>query len=101
MQQYLWVRSDDSMTAGEAGVLTVHLRKAAGLLDADVFDKSDAYAVIRLGGQTHTSRVVDNSLNPEWGQVRTVHRVCRATYLKLLEVTWRAGAALTRAYALK
>ena len=70
MQQYLWVRSDDSMTAGEAGVLTVHLRKAAGLLDADVFDKSDAYAVIRLGGQTHTSRVVDNSLNPEWGQVR-------------------------------
>ena len=52
--------------------------------------------MIRLGGQTHTSRVVDNSLDPEWGQVRTVHRVCRATYLKLLEVTWRAGAALTR-----
>ena len=48
MQQYLWVRSDDSMTAGEAGVLTVHLRKAAGLLDADVFDKSDAYAVIHF-----------------------------------------------------
>ena len=51
MQQYLWVRSDDSMTAGEAGVLTVHLRKAAGLLDADVFDKSDAYAVIRINNR--------------------------------------------------
>ena len=33
-------------------------------------DKSDPYVVLSLGGQKHTSRVVDNNLNPEWGQAR-------------------------------
>ncbi|KAM6364859.1 LOW QUALITY PROTEIN: extended synaptotagmin-1 [Pluvialis apricaria] len=57
------------------GVVRVHLRAARDLRSKDRFmgglveGKSDPYAVLRVGTQLVTSRVVDNNLNPTWDEV--------------------------------
>ncbi|KAM6039082.1 LOW QUALITY PROTEIN: extended synaptotagmin-1 [Chlamydotis macqueenii] len=57
------------------GVVRVHLRGARDLRSKDRFmgglvrGKSDPYAVLRVGTQVATSRVVDNDLNPTWDEV--------------------------------
>ncbi|XP_053907435.1 extended synaptotagmin-1 isoform X2 [Cuculus canorus] len=57
------------------GVVRVHLRAARELRSKDRFmgglvgGKSDPYAVLRVGTQVATSRVIDNSLDPTWDEV--------------------------------
>ncbi|NXX81924.1 ESYT1 protein, partial [Urocolius indicus] len=58
------------------GVLRVHLRAARELRPKDRFmgglvggGKSDPYAVLRVGTQVATSRVIDNELNPNWDEL--------------------------------
>ncbi|KAH7439325.1 hypothetical protein KP509_04G056100 [Ceratopteris richardii] len=51
------------------GQLTLHLVKGHNLLDADVFDKSDPYAIITCHKQKLKSRVIENGgSNPNWDQ---------------------------------
>ncbi|KAK4807280.1 hypothetical protein QYF61_006341 [Mycteria americana] len=60
------------------GVVRVHLRGARDLRSKDRFmgglveGKSDPYAVLRVGTQVVTSRVIDNNLNPTWDEVYEV-----------------------------
>uniref|UniRef100_A0A8C3K393 Extended synaptotagmin 1 n=1 Tax=Calidris pygmaea TaxID=425635 RepID=A0A8C3K393_9CHAR len=60
------------------GVVRVHLRAARDLRSKDRFmgglveGKSDPYAVLRVGTQVVTSRVIDNNLNPTWDEVYEV-----------------------------
>ncbi|XP_068777546.1 extended synaptotagmin-1 isoform X2 [Struthio camelus] len=57
------------------GVVRVHLRGARDLQSKDRFmrglveGKSDPYAVLRVGTQVVTSRVIDDNLNPTWDEV--------------------------------
>ncbi|KAM6112302.1 LOW QUALITY PROTEIN: extended synaptotagmin-1 [Phoenicopterus ruber ruber] len=57
------------------GVVRVHLRGARDLRSKDRFmgglvkGKSDPYAVLRVGTQVVTSRVIDDNLNPTWDEV--------------------------------
>ncbi|XP_068854861.1 extended synaptotagmin-1-like, partial [Aphelocoma coerulescens] len=57
------------------GVVRVHLRGARDLRCKDRFmgglveGKSDPYAVLRVGTQVATSRVIDDNLNPTWDEV--------------------------------
>ncbi|XP_064354712.1 extended synaptotagmin-1 isoform X2 [Dromaius novaehollandiae] len=57
------------------GVVRVHLRAARDLQSKDRFmrglveGKSDPYAVLRVGTQVVTSRVIDDNLNPVWDEV--------------------------------
>lgn len=57
------------------GVVRVHLRAARDLRSKDRFmgglveGKSDPYAVLRVGTQVVTSRVIDDNLNPIWDEV--------------------------------
>lgn len=56
----------------------MHLRGARDLRPKDRFmgglvgGKSDPYAVLRVGTQVFTSRVIDNDLNPTWDEVYEV-----------------------------
>lgn len=34
--------------------------------------KSDPYAIVRVGTQTFCSRVIDEELNPQWGETYEV-----------------------------
>ncbi|XP_025914946.1 extended synaptotagmin-1-like [Apteryx rowi] len=60
------------------GVVRVHLRGARDLQSKDRFmrglveGKSDPYAVLRVGTQVFTSRVIDDNLNPTWDEVYEV-----------------------------
>ncbi|XP_071585525.1 extended synaptotagmin-1 isoform X1 [Heliangelus exortis] len=57
------------------GVVRVHLLAARDLRSKDRFmgglvkGKSDPYAVLRVGTQVVTSRVIDDNLNPVWDEV--------------------------------
>ncbi|NWI54748.1 ESYT1 protein, partial [Calyptomena viridis] len=57
------------------GVVRVHLWGARDLRSKDRFmgglveGKSDPYAVLRVGTQVATSRVIDDNLNPTWDEV--------------------------------
>ncbi|XP_017694139.1 PREDICTED: extended synaptotagmin-1, partial [Lepidothrix coronata] len=57
------------------GVVRVHLQGARDLRCKDRFmgglveGKSDPYAVLRVGTQVCTSRVIDDNLNPTWDEV--------------------------------
>ncbi|XP_025047155.1 extended synaptotagmin-1 [Alligator sinensis] len=57
------------------GVVRVHLLAARALSSKDrlmkglIEGKSDPYALLRVGTQLGTSRVIDNSLNPVWNEI--------------------------------
>ncbi|KAM6289107.1 LOW QUALITY PROTEIN: extended synaptotagmin-1-like, partial [Aegotheles albertisi] len=65
------------------GVVRVHLLSARDLRSKDRFmgglveGKSDPYALLRVGTQVATSRVIDDNLNPTWDEVYefVVHEV--------------------------
>ncbi|XP_065431964.1 LOW QUALITY PROTEIN: extended synaptotagmin-1 [Chrysemys picta bellii] len=65
------------------GIVRVHLREAKDLQSKDKYvrglieGKSDPYALVRVGTQLFTSRVVDESLNPTWNETYefVVHEV--------------------------
>ncbi|XP_038607996.1 extended synaptotagmin-1 [Tachyglossus aculeatus] len=60
------------------GIVRVHLLAARALGSKDTFvrglieGKSDPYALVRVGTQVFCSRVVDNDLNPRWGETYEV-----------------------------
>ncbi|XP_031423057.1 extended synaptotagmin-1 isoform X3 [Clupea harengus] len=60
------------------GVVRIHLLEAADLVAKDNFMKgmitgmSDPYALIRVGPQCFTSRHVDNTVCPKWGEMYEV-----------------------------
>lgn len=37
--------------------------------------KSDPYAIVRVGTQTFSSRVIDEDLNPRWGETYEVGQI--------------------------
>ncbi|XP_055215362.1 extended synaptotagmin-1 isoform X4 [Gorilla gorilla gorilla] len=60
------------------GIIRIHLLTAQGLSSKDKYvkglieGKSDPYALVRLGTQTFCSRVIDEELNPQWGETYEV-----------------------------
>ncbi|XP_044851381.1 extended synaptotagmin-1 isoform X1 [Mauremys mutica] len=65
------------------GIVRVHLREARDLQSKDKYvkglieGKSDPYALVRVGTQVFTSRVIDENLNPTWNETYefVVHEV--------------------------
>lgn len=60
--------SSDGVDA-ESGTLQIHLQRARGLISADRNGLSDPYAKLSLAGQSHTSKTIRNTLNPDWDEV--------------------------------
>ena len=60
--------SSDGVDA-ESGTLQIHLQRARGLLSADRNGLSDPYATLSLAGQSHKSKTVRNTLNPDWDEL--------------------------------
>uniref|UniRef100_A0A452R454 Extended synaptotagmin-1 n=1 Tax=Ursus americanus TaxID=9643 RepID=A0A452R454_URSAM len=60
------------------GIIRIHLLAARGLGSKDKYvkglieGKSDPYALVRVGTQAFCSRVVDEDLNPQWGETYEV-----------------------------
>ncbi|XP_052609625.1 extended synaptotagmin-1 [Peromyscus californicus insignis] len=60
------------------GIIRIHLLAARGLSSKDKYvkglieGKSDPYALVRVGTQTFCSRVIDEDLNPHWGETYEV-----------------------------
>ncbi|XP_059539209.1 extended synaptotagmin-1 [Myotis daubentonii] len=60
------------------GIIRIHLLAARGLSSKDKYvkglieGKSDPYAIVRVGTQTFCSRVIDEELNPQWGETYEV-----------------------------
>ncbi|KAG3291640.1 extended synaptotagmin 1, transcript variant X1 [Ictidomys tridecemlineatus] len=60
------------------GIIRIHLLAAQGLSSKDKYvkglieGKSDPYALVRVGTQTFCSRVIDEELNPKWGETYEV-----------------------------
>uniref|UniRef100_A0A8C0CW41 Extended synaptotagmin-1 n=1 Tax=Balaenoptera musculus TaxID=9771 RepID=A0A8C0CW41_BALMU len=60
------------------GIIRIHLLAAGGLSSKDKYvkglieGKSDPYALVRVGTQTFCSRVIDEELNPQWGETYEV-----------------------------
>lgn len=53
------------------GVVRVHLIEAQNLMSTDTIlqGKSDPYVILRVGTRMHTSRVIDDTLNPKWNEM--------------------------------
>jgi len=49
--------------------------KGNGLKSADLFSKSDPYIKATLAGQSYETAVINNTLDPEWGEKWTVQNV--------------------------
>ena len=47
-------------------ILHVDLIKGKDLIKSDLIGKSDPYAVLKYGDQQDKTKVVKNSLNPQW-----------------------------------
>ena len=60
--------SSDGVDA-ESGTLQIHLQRARGLMSADRNGLSDPYATLSLAGQSHKSKTIRNTLNPDWDEV--------------------------------
>ena len=56
------------------GTLTVHIKSASDLINADYHGLSDPYVVQRCLGQTHRTHVIKKTLNPTWEHYRTCQR---------------------------
>ncbi|XP_030052621.1 extended synaptotagmin-1 [Microcaecilia unicolor] len=60
------------------GIIRVHLIEAKDLVSLDTYvkgilkGKSDPYAVVRVGTQVLTSKVIDEDLNPKWHEMYEV-----------------------------
>ncbi|ERE91719.1 extended synaptotagmin-1-like protein [Cricetulus griseus] len=72
------------------GIIRIHLLAARGLSSKDKYvkglieGKSDPYALVRVGTQTFCSRVIDEELNPHWGETYEVKDDSRALTLGAL-----------------
>ncbi|EQB77768.1 extended synaptotagmin-1 isoform 1 [Camelus ferus] len=60
------------------GIIRIHLLAARGLSSKDKYvkglieGKSDPYALVRVGTQAFCSRVINEELNPQWGETYEV-----------------------------
>lgn len=60
------------------GIVRIHLLAARGLSSKDKYvkglieGKSDPYALVRVGTQAFCSRVINEELNPQWGETYEV-----------------------------
>lgn len=67
------VTNKDLRCPDSAGVLRVHLKKADKLLKKDIgvlgMGKSDPYATLSVGAKKVQTKVINNSVNPEWNFV--------------------------------
>ncbi|XP_063070881.1 extended synaptotagmin-1 [Engraulis encrasicolus] len=60
------------------GVVRIHLLEGADLASKDnyvagiISGMSDPYAILRVGPQSFTSKHLDNTLNPKWGEIYEV-----------------------------
>lgn len=65
------------------GVVRIHLVEAQNLAAKDNYVKgvmaglSDPYAILRVGPQTFTSKHIDNTDSPKWGEIYEVGRMER------------------------
>eukprot|EP00884_Botryococcus_braunii_P003299 jgi/Botrbrau1/12970/Bobra.154_2s0020.4 len=60
--------NQDFLESRVRGVLEIQLKGAKNLAARDVWGTSDPYAVLTVGPSSHTSKVVDRSLDPEWDE---------------------------------
>nr|XP_033793079.1 extended synaptotagmin-1 isoform X2 [Geotrypetes seraphini] len=60
------------------GIIRIHLKEAKDLVSLDTYvkgilkGKSDPYAIVRVGTQVLTSKVIDEDLNPKWNEMYEV-----------------------------
>ena len=62
----LWKDENGIQDPKDGGILAVKIIRAKELIKTDIIGKSDPYAVIKHGAQKFTTKVVKNSLEPEW-----------------------------------
>ena len=62
----LWKDENGIQDPKDGGILAVKIIRAKELIKTDLIGKSDPYAVIKHGAQKFTTKVVKNSLEPEW-----------------------------------
>ena len=69
------------------GKLTVTVKKANNLINADVFGKSDPYVVLHIRPMFKVkTKVIDNNINPEWNETFEVIAEDKETQFLVLEV---------------
>ena len=51
------------------GNLIIKIVKANNLVNADIFDLSDPFCVVKVGEQSQKTKVIDNNLNPIWEEI--------------------------------
>lgn len=73
--------------------MRIHLVEAHNLVSKDNYVKgvtaglSDPYAILRVGPQTFTSKHIDNTDSPKWGEMYEVSRAeCGRARVKRLVV---------------
>ena len=62
-------RKSGNLGDNDGPILHVDLIKAKNLIKSDLIGKSDPYAVLKYGDQQDKTKVVKNSLNPQWDHV--------------------------------
>lgn len=73
-----WAHGFSLLDSYSQGIIRIHLLAARGLSSKDKYvkglieGKSDPYALVRVGTQTFCSRVIDEDLNPQWGETYEV-----------------------------
>ena len=65
--------------------MDLHLKvvEARDIPKMDTIGKTDAYVVIRVGGQQQKTRVIDNSLNPRWDETFHFQNISQSTGILL------------------
>ena len=60
--------NDNVVPANELGALRVHVRRAWNLTAMDRNGKSDPFVIVSINGHSKRSRVIRETLDPEWDE---------------------------------
>lgn len=83
---HMSAKTQNSLFCFLQGVVRIHLLEAQNLAAKDNYVKgvmaglSDPYAILRVGPQTFTSKHIDNTDSPKWGEMYEVRR--KETFLE-------------------
>lgn len=79
-----WARVPPHML--ESGTLRVHLQRASDLKAADRNGYSDPYVKLSLAGQSHKSKTIKKTLNPQWNETFEFSGVLRDLLAEALQL---------------
>ena len=79
-----WARVAPHML--ESGTLRVHLQRASDLKAADRNGFSDPYVKLSLAGQSHKSKTIKKTLNPQWNETFEFSGVLRDLLAEALQL---------------